>query len=57
MLCSMCDAETKVIDSRSEVDCVKRRRECKECSFRFSTIEVDVDYVKSMNKTKNKDCR
>ena len=42
MYCSNCKAiETKVIDSRSiqSGNCVRRRRECLECSFRFTTYE------------------
>ena len=42
MYCSNCKAiETKVIDSRSiqSGNCVRRRRECLECTFRFTTYE------------------
>ena len=42
MYCSNCKSiETKVIDSRSiqSGNCIRRRRECLECSFRFTTYE------------------
>ena len=43
MHCPFCSAEdTKVIDSRlvAEGDQVRRRRECTECTERFTTYEV-----------------
>ncbi len=43
MICPICEGKTKVIDSRSECDCVKRRRECLGCGHRFSTEEIEVD--------------
>ncbi len=41
MKCPICPATTKVLDSRIATDdvTVRRRRECLECGFRFSTIE------------------
>ncbi|MCF7820018.1 MAG: transcriptional regulator NrdR [Candidatus Pacebacteria bacterium] len=42
MKCPICYFEdTKVIDSRSASDglCIRRRRECLKCGFRFSTYE------------------
>lgn len=48
MLCPMCNGQTKVTNSRPEDDCVNRRRECLDCHYRFSTVEVDVDYIKSI---------
>ncbi len=42
MRCSVCSSkETRVIDSRISSDgaVIRRRRECEQCSFRFSTIE------------------
>ena len=43
MTCPECNGKTKVVDSRPEVDCINRRRECTECGFRFSTVELDED--------------
>ena len=42
MLCQKCGSpETKVIDSRPSEDGkqIRRRRECEECAWRFSTVE------------------
>lgn len=52
MICPICGEKTKVIDSRSECDCVKRRRECLGCGYRFSTEEIEVDLRR---KTENED--
>lgn len=40
MKCYYCDSrDTRVIDSRSSEDGIKRRRECAHCKKRFTTIE------------------
>lgn len=42
MKCPVCYyADTKVVDSRVATDglCIRRRRECLKCGFRFSTYE------------------
>lgn len=40
MNCPKCQAlDTKVIDSRVHGCCVRRRRECTKCKYRFSTLE------------------
>ncbi len=42
MKCPVCyNKDTKVINSRANADgfCVRRRRECLKCGFRFSTFE------------------
>ena len=52
MLCPLCHAETKVVDSRSVNSdmMVRRRRECTSCQFRFTTHEqielLDVQVIK-----------
>lgn len=53
MKCPVCNhEESKVIDSRVSGDgtTIRRRRECEECAYRFSTIEevelLDVTVVK-----------
>lgn len=40
MRCGRCNSKNlSVIDSRAEGENIRRRRECNDCSFRFSTIE------------------
>ncbi|HJN93326.1 MAG TPA: transcriptional regulator NrdR [Dehalococcoidia bacterium] len=40
MDCPTCSGNTRVIDSRSTDDsAIRRRRECQECEFRFTTFE------------------
>lgn len=40
MRCVKCRGETKVKDSRSHKDTIRRRRICKKCEHRFFTFEV-----------------
>lgn len=54
MNCPVCrHKETKVIDSRVTTDgmCIRRRRECASCEYRFSTLEemelLDIVVVKN----------
>jgi transcriptional repressor NrdR len=37
--CPYCGADSRVLDSRPGVDQVRRRRECQECTRRFTTYE------------------
>jgi transcriptional repressor NrdR len=40
MNCPFCDAQdTRVADSRPDVDGIRRRRECQSCGRRFTTLE------------------
>lgn len=40
MHCPRCGSEKhSVVDSRSDEDAIRRRRECADCSFRFTTFE------------------
>ena len=49
MKCPVCGAETEVVNSRSiDVECVRRRRECVECKYRFSTLEYEEEVIKRM---------
>ncbi len=57
MYCIKCwNTDTRVIDSRSteEWDSIRRRRECENCSYRFTTFEkielINLVVVKSWNK-------
>ena len=43
MTCPICNGATNILDSRLEIDCVNRRRECQECGYRFNTVEIDKD--------------
>lgn len=46
MKCPKCESKTKVMDSRLiEFNRVRRRRRCKECGYRFSTLEVNIEDV------------
>lgn len=42
MHCPFCSQETKVLESRIAASLVRRRRECLECSNRFTTYEKAV---------------
>ena len=40
MFCQKCNSEkTSVTDSRSDAGAIRRRRECQDCGFRFTTYE------------------
>ncbi len=50
-VCPVCSASAKVLDSRSissTVNVIRRRRECKECGERFSTIEIREDDLQEL---------
>lgn len=52
MKCPECGCEeSKVIDSRPTENKVRRRRECIQCGFRFTTYEIieDIVYHKPAN--------
>jgi transcriptional regulator NrdR family protein len=38
--CLKCDSETAVVNSRDTVGGRRRRRVCKLCGYRFTTVEV-----------------
>ena len=46
MICPKCDSDTsKVLDSRSHGDSIRRRRECLHCEERFTTYErIEVQF-------------
>ena len=54
MTCPICGEETKVVDSRSEPDCVHRRRVCIKCKYSFTTSEVEDDLLKRLEEFKKK---
>lgn len=45
MTCPKCGGEVTVVDSRSDVETVVRRRRCKECRYVFYTQEIIADSV------------
>ena len=50
MECPLCGGGTTVYDSRPEVDCINRKRRCLSCNYKFCTIEIETDMLKSMQK-------
>lgn len=52
MTCPICSGKTKVIDTAHDFDAIYRRRECLDCKFRFSTVEVDEDMFYRLEKKK-----
>lgn len=55
MTCPNCGAKTRVVDSRSHEDSKSRRRECSDCGFRFSTVEIDADYYETLKPTNKRE--
>ena len=55
MTCPICGGETKVIDSRSEPDCVHRKRVCVECKHSFTTSEIEDDLPNDLRRLKSKE--
>jgi transcriptional regulator NrdR family protein len=41
MPCPQCGGNTRTLDSRTSAVHVRRRRQCKDCSHRFSTRELE----------------
>lgn len=52
MTCPICGEETKVVDSRSESDCVHRRRVCIKCKYSFTTSEIEDDLRRRLELSK-----
>lgn len=50
MTCPVCGGNTKVYDSRPEIDCVRRRRACMRCGNNFVTLEIDEDWLQKMTR-------
>lgn len=48
MLCPVCGGKTAVINSRPAEDEITRRRECRNCGHRFTTVEIDLDLYERM---------
>lgn len=45
MSCGKCGADTRVLETRTRINCQVRRRECVDCGKRFNTREYDMDYL------------
>lgn len=53
MTCPKCGSDNLgVIRTNDEVDQIIRRRECRECGYRFNTVETDSDVYERLNKKK-----
>ena len=52
MTCPVCGSGTRIINSRGDEESVRRRRKCRECGYRFSTIEMEVDLQQNLEKVK-----
>ena len=50
--CPVCGEKTRVIDSRSDCESVKRKRKCLDCGYCFCTVEVDEDLYERILKEK-----
>lgn len=54
MKCPKCKSFNQhIVDSRTESSCVKRRRECKDCGYRFSTTEIQNDKLNQYEKDRD----
>ena len=42
MACIFCGGSTKVVDSRTPLKHVLRRRKCRKCGREFRTIEISI---------------
>jgi transcriptional regulator NrdR family protein len=51
MTCPVCGGATAVIDTNPSEDSVRRKRKCRECDFRFTTIEIDEDLYENCRNT------
>lgn len=52
MTCPECNRKTHIVETRFDDDSVRRRRECRECGYRFTTLEVDKDLYERLVKAK-----
>lgn len=50
MTCPVCGGKNRVIDSRSDVEVVYRKRLCLECGHTFYTAEVETEYSEDYRK-------
>lgn len=50
MTCPVCGEKTKVLETRADTDCIRRRRECIQCQYTFITIEICEDLMERLTK-------
>jgi transcriptional regulator NrdR family protein len=49
-ICPKCSTDSAVLDSRPKADgVIKRRRKCKGCGYRWSTVEIIEGRAKLIN--------
>lgn len=48
--CPKCQTASAVRDSRPIGKTIRRRRECKQCRFRWSTFEISAEYMGAIRK-------
>lgn len=53
MNCPHCNQRTSVTDSRTDGNCVNRKRVCPYCGYVFKTIELEEDRILARPKRKS----
>lgn len=48
-LCSRCEGKSEVVNSRKEKGQLYRRRACRRCDHRWSTLELSFDQLTLLN--------
>lgn len=48
--CPKCQSDSGVRDSRHIGKTIRRRRECKQCRFRWTTFEISAEYMHAIRK-------
>ena len=55
MNCPKCAGKTKVVDSRTDCESVKRKRKCVSCGYEYITVELETDLAENLNLIKKED--
>lgn len=50
MTCPICGEKTKILETRADTDCIRRRRRCLECRYTFVTMEISKDLLDRISK-------
>lgn len=50
MTCPICEGKTKILETRADTDCIRRRRRCLDCRYTFVTMEISKDLLDSISK-------
>jgi len=48
--CPACGGPSRVLATRREADSLRRRRECRTCGKRWTTVEVGLDYLRKIDR-------